>query len=232
MGNKVRTLGNGRKLEAIMIEAVIWDFGGVLTSSPFEAFNRYEDEQGIPRDFIRLVNATNPDSNAWAQFERSEISLDEFDRRFAAESEVLGHAVPGREVIALLGGDLRPEMVRALQVCQGRYRVGCITNNVSAGEGPGMARDQRRAQAIGDVMALFHHIIESRLAGVRKPDPRIYLMACDALGVVPERAVYLDDLGVNLKPARELGMRTIKVVDPAAALDELEAILGHSLRDA
>lgn len=215
----------------MMIEAVIWDFGGVLTSSPFEAFNRYEIEHGIPRDFIRKVNATNPDTNAWAQFERSEISLDEFDRRFAVESKAVGHAVPGREIIALLGGDLRPEMVRALQICQGSYRVGCITNNVSAGEGPGMARDQGRAQAIADVMALFHHVVESRLAGVRKPDPRIYLMACEALGVSPERAVYLDDLGVNLKPARELGMKTIKVGAPAAALDALEAILGHSLRD-
>ncbi len=214
----------------MMIEAVIWDFGGVLTSSPFEAFNRYEREHGIPTDFIRKVNATNPDTNAWAQFERSEISLDEFDGRFAAESKALGYAVPGREVISLLGGDLRPEMVRALQICQGRYRVGCITNNVSAGEGPGMARDQGRAQAIADVMALFHHVVESRLAGVRKPDPQIYLMACDALGVSPGRAVYLDDLGVNLKPARELGMQTIKVGAPAAALDALEAVLGHSLR--
>lgn len=214
-----------------MIEAVIWDFGGVLTSSPFEAFNRYETEHGIPKDFIRQVNATNPDTNAWAQFERSEISLDEFNGRFAAESKALGYAVPGREIIALLGGDLRPEMVRALRICQSRYRVGCITNNVSAGEGPGMARDQVRAQAIADVMALFHHVVESRLAGVRKPDPRIYLLACEALGVSPERAVYLDDLGVNLKSARALGMQTIKVGAPAAALDALEVILGHSLRD-
>lgn len=213
------------------IRAIIWDFGGVLTSSPFEAFNRYEAANNIPVDFIRGVNAVNPDTNAWAQFERSEVTLDQFDALFADESAARGHKIAGRAVIALLGGDVRPMMAEALRRCATRYKVGCITNNVPAGKGPGMVLDNARAQAVRDVMALFHHIIESKRAGIRKPDPRIYQMSCDALEVRPEQAVYLDDLGVNLKPARDLGMRTIKVGEPGKALAELESILGHSLRD-
>ncbi len=213
------------------IRAIIWDFGGVLTSSPFEAFNRFEASNNIPLDFIRGVNAINPDTNAWAQFERSEVSLDQFDLLFRDESAARGRAIAGRDVIALLGGHVRPMMVEALRRCSTRYKVGCITNNVPAGKGPGMVLDNSQAQAVRDVMAIFHHIVESKRAGIRKPDPRIYQMSCDALGVDPAQAVYLDDLGVNLKPARNMGMRTIKVGEPEKALAELEAILGHSLRD-
>lgn len=213
-----------------MIKAVIWDFGGVLTSSPFEAFNRYEAAHGIPADFIRGVNAVNPDANAWAQFERSEITLAEFDPLFEVETNQAGFPIKGRDVIALLGGDLRPAMVRALEICRNHYSVGCITNNVPAGRGAGMHLDKARASAVSQVMGLFHQVIESRLTGIRKPDPRIYQMACEKLGVSPSEAVYLDDLGVNLKPARELGMRTIKVSDPEIALRALEDMLGRPLR--
>ena len=123
------------------IEAVLWDFGGVLTTSPFEAFNRYEAEQGLPKDFIRTINATNPETNAWARFESSSISLDEFDEAFAEESAAAGARVPGREVVALLSGDVRPRMVDMLRLCKRNYAVACITNNVKSGQGPGMARD-------------------------------------------------------------------------------------------
>lgn len=209
-----------------MVEAVIWDFGGVLTTSPFEAFNRYETEKGLPRDFIRAINATNPDTNAWALFERSECTLEDFDRLFAEESLAKGNRVPGRDIIELLSGNIRPEMVTALKRCKERVKVGCITNNVSAGEGAGMARSAGEAAAVQDVMALFDHVIESSKAGIRKPDPRIYEMACEALGVSLASSVYLDDLGINLKPARALGMTTIKVVTPGQALAELEAAVG------
>ncbi len=114
-----------------MIKAVLWDFGGVLTSSPFEAFGRYEKEKGLPVDFIRSVNATNPDTNAWARLERSEVSLEDFDRFFAEESAAMGHRVQGLEIIALLGGDIRPSMVEALRRCKQRFKVGCITNNIT-----------------------------------------------------------------------------------------------------
>ncbi|MEQ9518273.1 MAG: HAD-IA family hydrolase [Parvibaculum sp.] len=212
------------------IEAVIWDFGGVLTSSPFEAFNRFEQERGLAADFIRGINSTNPDTNAWALFERNEISLDEFDAKFLAEAEARGGSVTGREVVSLLSGDIRLEMVEALKRCKQHFKVGCITNNVSAGEGAGMARSHDKAQAVAHVMSLFDHIIESSKAGIRKPDPKIYQMACEALGVASTKSVYLDDLGINLKPAKALGMTTIKVLNANQALDELEAATGLSLR--
>lgn len=221
------------------IEAVIWDFGGVLTESPFVAFNRFEAASGLPRDFLRGVNARNPLDNAWARFERSEIGLDAFDAAFCAESAAMGHPVDGRDVIALLAGRLRPGMVAALKACKARLKVGCITNNVAAGEGPtmvpgdiegGIEGGAALAAEVAEVFALFDHVIESSRAGLRKPDPRIYRLACDALGVLPENAVYLDDLGINLKPARELGMTTIKVADPDTALAELEAAVGFPLR--
>ena len=213
-----------------MIEAVIWDFGGVLTSSPFEAFNRYEAERGLPKDFIRGINATNPDANAWALFERNECTLDEFDELFAKESEAKGALVRGRDVVELLSGDIRPEMVKALRRCKEQAKVGCITNNVVAGSGAGMARSEEKAALVAEVMSLFDHVIESSKVGIRKPDPRIYGMACDALGVSPAGSVYLDDLGINLKPAAQLGMRTIKVTSAEQALRELEEAVGFSLR--
>ena len=212
-----------------MVEAVIWDFGGVLTSSPFEAFNRYEREKGLPANFIRGINATNPDTNAWALFERSECSFEEFDKLFAEESAAKGNRVPGRDIIELLSGDIRPEMVTALKRCKERARVGCITNNVSAGAGAGMARSTAKAEAVAEVMSLFDHVIESSRVGIRKPDPRIYQMACEALGVSATASVYLDDLGINLKPAKALGMTTIKVVSPEQALRDLEAAVGFSV---
>ncbi len=215
-----------------MIEAVIWDFGGVLTSSPFEAFNRYEAERGLPHNFIRGINATNPDTNAWALFERSECSLDEFDELFAKESEAKGALVRGRDVVELLSGDIRPEMVEALRLCKARVPVGCITNNVSAGSGAGMARSEAKAAMVGEIMSLFDHVIESSKVGIRKPDPRIYAMACEALGVTPGGSVYLDDLGINLKPAAALGMKTIKVLNAEQALADLETAVGFPVRQA
>lgn len=211
------------------IEAILWDFGGVLTTSPFEAFNRYEAERGLPRDFIRSVNATNPEDNAWARFESSRIDLEEFDRQFAAEAAAAGHHVPGRDVIALLSGDIRPRMVSVLERCKAHFRVGCITNNVRSGQGPGMATSGERAGRVAEVMALFDLVVESSVEGVRKPDPRIYHLACERLGVAAERTVFLDDLGINLKPARALGMHTIKVLDEQQAIAELARATGLNL---
>ncbi|MEK8050444.1 HAD-IA family hydrolase [Ideonella sp. DXS22W] len=206
------------------IRAVIWDYGGVITRSPFEAFARLERERGLPAGFLRQVNATNHLDNAWARFERSEIDLDAFNAAFAAESAALGHAVPGREVIALLGGEIRPEMVQALRRLRPRLKLGLITNNVRAPEGDGQADAGR-----GEVLAQFHHVIESAKVGLRKPDPAIYRLMLDALGVAASQAVFLDDLGVNLKPARALGMHTIKVGEPGPALAQLQALVGFSL---
>jgi putative hydrolase of the HAD superfamily len=206
-----------------MVAAVLWDFGGVITTSPFEAFNRYEAERGLPRDLIRTVNATNPDHNAWALFERAEIDPQAFDQLFLKESTALGHPVRGADVLPLLSGDVRPAMVDALRACKARFKVGCITNNVRAGEGAGMAGTAQKADAVREVMALFDAVIESSKAGVRKPDPRIYQMMCETLDVAPADCVYLDDLGVNCKPAAALGMTAIKVTGEAQALADLAA---------
>ncbi len=207
------------------IQAVIWDFGGVISSSPFEQFARFERERGLPVDFLRRVNATNHLDNAWARFERNDIDLDGFDQAFADECAALGHAVRGREVIELLGGSIRPAMVEALRRLRPRLKIGLITNNVANPGGDGFDPGGR-----GEAIALFHHVIESSKVGLRKPDPAIYRLMTDALDVPPERAVFLDDLGVNLKPARDMGMRTIKVGDPDVALQELEALVGFALR--
>jgi putative hydrolase of the HAD superfamily len=211
--------------------AVLWDFGGVILSSPFEAFNAYESEIGLPKDFIRTLNARNPDSNAWARMERNEVSLDDFVALFQEEALAQGYRLDGRRILQSLSGDIRPQMVEALRRCKAAFRVACITNNMKSGDGPGMARSPQKAQAITEIMLLFEHVVESSKLGLRKPDPRIYRHACDLLGVSPERCVYLDDLGVNLKPARAMGMHTIKVTDPDAAIDELQALVGIPLRE-
>jgi putative hydrolase of the HAD superfamily len=208
------------------VTAILWDFGGVFTSSPFEAFNTLEERLGAPKDFIRQTNAINPDSNAWAKFESNSVSLDKFDVLFAEESEARGHRIPGKDVIAMLSGSLRPRMVEVLKLCKQHYRVACITNNVKAGEGPGMARGKDKADAVAHVMKLFDLVVESSVEGVRKPNPEIYKIACDRLGVHCSQAIFLDDLGINLKPAKALGMQTIKVVSQNQAIDDLSALTG------
>jgi putative hydrolase of the HAD superfamily len=208
------------------VKAVIWDFGGVFTSSPFEAFNRYEAERGLPHDIVRRINTVNPDTNAWARLERAELSAEEFDRVFDEEAKALGHSIPGRDILAILSGSLRPKVVAAFKACKARFKVGCITNNAPTGKGPSMTADEAKARQIAEVFALFDHVIESSKAGVRKPDPRIYAMMCEALGVEPKTCVYLDDLGINLKPAREMGMATIKATSEAQLLADLSAAAG------
>ena len=210
-----------------MFEAVIFDFGGVFTTSPFEAFAAYERERGLPADLIKRINGANYLDNAWARFERAEIDLDAFDKLFAEEARAHGHHVPGKDIIALLAGDFRPEMLEALKRIKTKYKTGCITNNVPSNQ-TGSA-DGRTLYA-REIMALFDHLIESSKVNLRKPDPRIYTMMCDALNVSPEHCIYLDDLGVNLKPARALGMHTIKVESGAQAIAALEHITGMNLR--
>lgn len=208
------------------VTAVIWDFGGVITSSPFEAFNRLEAERGLPRDFVRSVNATNPDTNAWAKFERSEIDATTFDALFAEESAAMGHPLEGAAVIACLSGDVRPAMVETLDRIKAMgLKIGCITNNAPTGKGAGMSDNEAKAQAVAGILARFDHVLESSKIGIRKPDARIYQMMCDALSVDPAQCIYLDDLGINCKPAAALGMRAIKVTGEKQALTDLWAIL-------
>jgi putative hydrolase of the HAD superfamily len=207
-----------------VISAVLWDFGGVILSSPFEAFNRYEADHGVPLDFIRRVNSTNPDSNAWALLERNDISPEEFDAKFRDEALTLGHDVRGAAVLGLLSGDVRPEMVEALLRVKGAgYPTACLTNNVVSG-------GHESRPEVEAVMAMFDQVVESSKVGVRKPEPRFYEIACELLGVAPDGCVFLDDLGINLKPAAAMGMRTIKVLNAAQAIEDLESILQINLR--
>ncbi len=206
--------------------AVLWDFGGVVTSSPFEAFNRMEAAKGLPHNLVRQINAADPDGNAWALFERAEIDAATFDAAFAGEAAALGHDLRGADVIACLAGDIRPRMLAALDWLKTEgYALGCITNNVPAGKGAGMALTDARAAAVADALARFDHVIESSKVGVRKPDPAIYRMMCDTIGVLPERCIYLDDLGINCKPAAMLGMHAIKVTGEEQALADLASAL-------
>lgn len=206
--------------------AVFWDFGGVILESPFDAFARYESHHGLPEGFLRRVNATNPDTNAWALLERSEVSPSQFDVLFAAESEALGHRVPGAKVLALLAGDIRPSMVTALdRVKAAGYKMACLTNNVVGGD----KTTPERAAAVDAIMARFDAVVESSKVGCRKPETRFYEIACELVGVAPHECVFLDDLGINLKPAAALGMHTIKVVDPAEALSRLSEAISIDL---
>jgi putative hydrolase of the HAD superfamily len=206
------------------IRAALFDFGGVITTSPFDAFARYERARGLPDDFIRTLNATNPDQNAWAHLERNHIDMDVFCDRYEAEARTAGHEIDAREVLASLAGEFRPAVVEAIKRCRAKITTGCITNNVA----PMSEREGWAGQVTLD--ELFDVVIESSKVGFRKPDPKIYELACDAMGVEPAEVVFLDDLGVNLKPAAAMGMTTIKVVDPDVALAELEAAVGFSLR--
>lgn len=209
---------------------VLFDFGGVILTSPFEAFDRFERRTGLPEGFLRRVNSTDPDDNAWARLERGQLDVAGFDLAFAEESARLGHRVPGTDVLALLGGEVRPAMVEALRRLRnaGGFVTGLLTNNhvaigTGAGVGPGSGGEW------GEVLELFDAVVESSRVGVRKPDRRFYELACAELGIAPSEAVFLDDLGVNLKPARAMGMLTIKVTDPLDALAELSAVVGIDL---
>ena len=209
-----------------MIKAIFWDFGGVITSSPFEAFNVFEKNNDLPSDFLRKVNSTNPDDNAWAKLERSEVNLEEFDLLFEEESNKLGHAVKGKEVIALLQGQIRPEMVNALQKIKGKLIQACLTNNIQSLKKETF--EENNISVSGkheEIMKLFDFVIESSKVNLRKPDPAFYKLACEKAEIEPFEAVFLDDLGINLKPAKILGMKTIKVIDSIDALQELQKLI-------
>jgi putative hydrolase of the HAD superfamily len=212
------------------IRAVLFDFGGVILSSPIDGFRAYERSAGLPAGFLQRLNTADPDTNAWACMERGELDEATFCARFEAEALAQGYPVDARAVLGQLTGQIRPALIDAIRSLRSRYRVACLTNNMPVGHGSAMARSRELAAEIAEVMALFAHVIESCKIGARKPEPKFFARACEIVGVAPEHCVFLDDLGINLKPARAMGMTTIKVGDPAQALADLEAILGHPVR--
>ena len=205
------------------IEVVLFDFGGVLLTSPFDAFAAYEAEVDLPQGTVRRINSTNPDDNAWARFERRQVDAEQFGRLFEAEAAAQGYIVDAARILEGLHGTLRPTMVEALRRCSDRLRTGMLTNNITPIDSQPFSDD------VVEVVGLFDEVIQSSVEGCRKPEPRIYEIACERLGVEPVACVFLDDLGINLKPARAMGMTTIKVVDPAEAIGELEAVVGFPL---
>ena len=219
-------------MSAGAFKAVIFDFGGVFTTSPVDNFALYEKAHGLPERFIGGVIKSNLHNGAFARFERAEISFEAFDALFAEETRAAGHEIGGRDFVALLDVALKPEMVEALRrVKAAGLKTGCITNNF---EGLDPVRSERKAKgdaAIAAVFAMFDHVIESSKAGVRKPEPRIYEMMLEALSLPASACIFLDDLGVNLKPAQAMGMRTIRVPfgDVRPAIEELSATLGLRL---
>ena len=200
-------------------KAIIWDFGGVITSSPFEAFNQFEEANGLPKDIIRTINSENPNTNAWAKFESNSITIDVFNDLFLKEAKAKGFDIKGIDIIKLLKGSIRKNMVSFLRELKSDFKLGCITNNVKS------SSEENNDNETKEAMSLFDHVIESSIVGIRKPNPEIYMMSCDALKVSPDQCIYLDDLGINLKPARELGMTTIKVIQPEDAIQEVRNLL-------
>jgi putative hydrolase of the HAD superfamily len=209
------------------VSAVIFDLGGVLTESPIRSFTAYEREAGLPEGLIVGLNSTDPHTNAWARFERNELDVAGFSAAFEAEALAAGHRVEASRVLEALRGELRPAMVAAVRrLREAGLPLGLLSNNVAPME---------RTGPLGELLGQFDAIVESSVEGVRKPEPEIYQRALtrlsDAVGRRIEAAdcAYLDDLGINLKPARALGFSTIKVVEPAAALAELSALVGFDL---
>ena len=208
-------------------KAAIFDFGGVFTTSPVENFAAYERENGIPERFISGVIKANINQGSFAQFERNEIDLDTFDKLFADETEAAGHKVSGQTLVSLLKLNFHPPMIAALTaVKDAGYRTGCITNNMAVAGAEDMVSGNDK-DLLAEIFRKFDHVIESSKAGVRKPEPRIYEMMCEALSVSPDECIFLDDLGINLKPARAMGMTTIKVPfgDVTPAIKKLSALL-------
>ncbi len=204
------------------LKAVIFDIGGVLTSSPVVAIRDYATRENI--DYTVLGPMIADHDCAWSRWERSEITSAQFLTQFETEGRDRGIAVSAQDVMdAAFGGQAsREEMLAVVRFLRGRVRLGAITNNVLR-EAP--ARETRPFV----LEELFEVVIESAKVGLRKPDPRIYRMACDALSVEPPEAAFLDDIGANLKGARALGMTSIRVDHTTSAIDELEAALGFAL---
>jgi|TARA_B110000305_G_C19406928_1_gene623282 putative hydrolase of the HAD superfamily len=206
--------------------SIFWDFGGVITSSPFEAFARYEEENHLPKDFIRTVNSTNPDANAWALLEQSKISLKKFDSLFSKESHDLGHKVNGADVLGLLQGHIRPAMINVLSKFKEKgFLQACLTNNFDSEEKDDSPLDSANNERL-QIMDIFDHIIESKDLGIRKPDKEFYEYALKVTNADPKKTIFLDDLGINLKPAKKMGIFTIKVFSDVQAIEDLSALTG------
>lgn len=205
------------------LKAAIFDIGGVLTHSPVTRIKTFCVEHHIPDDVRWAIFA--PEDGPWSRFERSELNRETFAAELDAHLKACGSPATGRHFLDwfFTGFGERREVVNVVKYLRGKTKLGAITNNVARDE-----PDERRTSGI-NVQSLFDVVVESAIVGVRKPEPRIYQIACEKLEIEPHEAVFLDDLGANLKGARALGMHTIKVDDTLSCLDELEEALGIPL---
>ena len=211
-------------MEFNQYSSIFWDFGGVITSSPFEAFNKFEKDNKLPENFLRKVNSTNPENNAWALLEQSKINQEEFDKLFFQESSQLGHGVAGLKVLNLLEGDLRMGMVNVIRkLNELGFTQACLTNNfIPSNENqPDMIDLDKKAE----VFDLFDFVFESKEIGLRKPDQAFYDHVIKEVNILPNKIIFLDDLGINLKPAKAMGITTIKVISESQAKKDLGEIL-------
>ena len=211
-----------------MLRAVIFDLGGVVLGSPLHAIAAYERELGLPANAVNRVVAATAPHGAWSRLERGELSMEAFYTAFEADCAAAGHRLSAREMMARMSAAARPRpsMLRAIgTIREAGLLTAALTNNWAHAE-PGSAVVDDGTRALREHFDVF---VESSVEGLRKPDPRIYSLACDRLGIEPPEAAFLDDIGANLKPARELGMHTIRVTEPEQALRELEAVIGLTL---
>lgn len=199
-----------------MIKAVIFDFGGVILDSPLQRFRALEDQLKVPSGTIAKINMCNHDVNAWARFERGEIDREDFVELFEYEAQQMGYQIPAHTLLDAMRGRLVPEMIEAISSLRGRFRLGLLTNNFPL---------PSNTDWLKEVAHHFDVVVQSSLVSMRKPEPEIYLYTCRLLNVAPPEAIFLDDLGVNLKSARALGMHTIKVSSPVTAIEELKTML-------
>jgi putative hydrolase of the HAD superfamily len=207
------------------IAGVLFDIGGVVQDSPLHAIARYERDHGLTPDAINRAVVASGEAGAWSRLERGELTVEAWCAPFEADCRAHGVAVDGRRLMRYIAdaGRERPQMLRAIARLRGLgLRVGALTNNWAREEAePGPHR----------LRPHFDVVIESQAVGMRKPDPRIYQLACRELGVAPAETAFLDDIGLNLKSARALGLHTIKVSDPDVALRELSMLVGFDLLD-
>jgi len=208
------------------IKTIIFDFGGVLTNSPIEGFKKLEKTYGYSKGLITDINMNNPNNNAWAKSERGEIDIDTFLYQFEQEALEIGHKIDAKEILMQLYGSLRPNMTEKIISLSklNKYKLICLTNVL---KGINIFMPKEREETVNNVMSYFDKIYESYKIGMRKPESKIYEYLIEDLGIIPKETVFLDDLGMNLKTAKQLGINTIKVIDPDDAIKELDYLLNN-----
>ena len=206
------------------IKTIIFDFGGVITNSPIEAFKLLEEKHGYDKGIITNINMNNPDNNAWAKSERGEIDINTFLEEFEKEALSIGQKINAKEILQQLYGSLRKNMINKIKLLSNskKYKLICLTNVL---KGVDIFTPKERVEAVKNVMSYFDIIYESYKLNMRKPEARIYQYILKELNIEPQETVFLDDLGMNLKSARQLGINTIKVIEPNEAIYELDQIL-------